>query len=201
MKKTIEWYKERIGLVTKDLKKFLNLRKKDAVLKNASNDILEDLTEDQELTSEQLKILEKLTKSNSIKERVKLFGKIMDTYGVEPLLSLIPILGDIWINTIATIFLLSEWKKMWLSFGNMLKILGYQWTDATIWSIPVLWTIVDFFFKWSKRSAKIFEKHFEKLKKEAMKKWISPKAIEEIESKNKEFLKGIYQTIDSKKKK
>lgn len=150
-------------------------------------------------TPEQKEILRKLTKSRSTKERVKLFWKIMDTYGVDPLISLIPELGDAWVNIIATTYLLVEWKNMWLKRKDMLKIVWYQSADILVGAIPLLGDISDIFFKANKRSAKIFEKHFEKLKKEALAKWIDPKEIEAIEKQNKKFLSAINKKIDWKK--
>ena len=150
-------------------------------------------------TPEQKEILRKLTKSRSTKERVKLFWKIMDTYGVDPLISLIPELGDAWVNIIATTYLLVEWKNMWLKRKDMLKIIWYQSADILVGAIPLLGDISDIFFKANKRSAKIFEKHFEKLKKEALAKWIDPKEIENIEKQNKQFLAAINKKIDWKK--
>lgn len=146
-------------------------------------------------TPEQKEILRKLTKSKSTKERVKLFWKIMDTYGVDPLISLIPELGDAWISIIATTYLLVEWKNMWLKRKDMLKIIWYQSADILVGAIPLLGDISDIFFKANKRSAKIFEKHFEKLKKEALAKWIDPKEIENIEKQNKQFLAAINKRI------
>ena len=146
-------------------------------------------------TPEQKEILKKLAKSKSTKERVKLFWKIMDTYGVDPLISLIPELGDAWISIIATTYLLVEWKNMWLKRKDMLKIIGYQSADILVGAIPLLGDISDIFFKANKRSAKIFEKHFEKLKKEALAKWIDPKEIEAIEKQNKKFLTAINKKI------
>ncbi len=150
-------------------------------------------------TLEQKEILKKLTKSKSTKERVKLFWKIMDTYGVDPIISLIPELGDAWVSLIATTYLLVEWKHMWLKRGDMLKIIWYQSADMLVWAIPLLGDISDIFFKANKRSAKIFEKHFEKLKKEALAKWIDPKEIENIEKQNKQFLAAINKKVDWKK--
>lgn len=152
-------------------------------------------------TPDQKEILRKLTKSRSTKERVKLFWKIMDTYGVDPIVSLIPELGDAWISIIATTYLLVEWKNMWLKRKDMLKIVWYQSADILVGAIPLLGDISDIFFKANKRSAKIFEKHFEKLKKEALAKWIDPKEIENIEKQNKQFLAAINKKIDWKKHK
>lgn len=155
--------------------------------------------ETQNFSPEQAEILKKLTKSQSTKERVKLFGKVMDTYGIDPIVWLIPAIGDGWISLIASTYLLSEWKKIWLWFVDMLKIVWYQSADFVVWAIPLLWDISDFLFKSNKRSAKIFEKHFQKLKKEALAKWISPQDIAKIELKNKNFLLAINKYMDIKK--
>ncbi len=149
---------------------------------------------------EQKEILKKLAKSQSTKERVKLFWKVMDTYGIDPIVSLIPELGDAGVSLLATTYLLVEWKRMWLKFGDMLKIVWYQSADILVWAIPLLWDIADYFFKANKRSAKIFEKHFEKLKQEAIAKWVAPSDIAKIELRNKDFLEALHKHMDNNKK-
>lgn len=161
--------------------------------------MVEKFTENKEnIYFEQKEILEKLVKSQSTKERVRLFGKIIDTYWVDGIVSLIPEFGDAGVSIVATTYLLVEWKNMWLKFTDMLKIVWYQSADMFVWAIPLLWDISDFFFKSNKRSAKIFENHFEKLKKEALEKWISTKDIAKIETKNKAFLDAINNHLDVK---
>jgi hypothetical protein len=93
-----------------------------------------------------------------------------------------------------------EWKRMWLKFGDMLKIVWYQSADILVWAIPLLWDIADYFFKANKRSAKIFEKHFEKLKQEAIAKWVAPSDIAKIELRNKDFLEALHKHMDNNKK-
>jgi hypothetical protein len=46
---------------------------------------LEQASETKNFNPEQAEILKKLTKSQSTKERVRLFGKVMDTYGIDPI--------------------------------------------------------------------------------------------------------------------
>lgn len=156
---------------------------------------------DENINKEQAEVLRKLVKSQSTKERVRLFGKVMDTYGVDGIVSLIPELGDAGVSIVATTYLLVEGKNMWLKFTDMLKIVWYQSADMLVWAIPLLWDISDFFFKSNKRSANIFEKHFENLKKEALEKWISTQDIAKIETKNKAFLAAIKNHLDDKKTK
>jgi hypothetical protein len=159
-----------------------------------SNDAIENLD------YQQVEIMKKLVQSQSTKQRVKLFWKIMDTYWVDAIVSLIPELGDAWVSLVASSYLLFEWKKMGLKFIDMLKILWYQSADILVWAIPFLWDIADYFFKSNKRSAKIFEKHFENLKKEALKRWISQVDIQKIEDKNKVFLEAISKHLENREK-
>jgi hypothetical protein len=58
------------------------IMEKDQKIKNTVNE--EQKTE----------MLEKLTKAKSTQERVELFSKVMDTFGVDTIVSLIPELGD-----------------------------------------------------------------------------------------------------------
>lgn len=157
------------------------------------------IEKNEEINQEQLEILQKLVKSQSTKERVKLFWKVMDTYWVDAVVSLVPEFGDAWLSLVASSYLLVEWKRMWLRFIDMLKIIWYQSADILVWAVPLLWDIADYFFKANKWSAEIFEKHFEKLKKEALAKWVDAGEIAKIELKNKDFLDAINKHLDNKK--
>lgn len=137
-------------------------------------------------SKEKAEILKKLVEMKSTVKRVKLFWEIMDEFWVDVVAGLIPWLWDAWSSKAASLYLLAEWKRLWLSTKDSLKILGYQTTDALVWTIPIIWDISDYFFKANKWSAKLFEKHFEKLQKEAINKWISQKEIDDmISNKNK----------------
>lgn len=111
----------------------------------------------------------------------------MDDYWVDVVASVVPWLWDSWSSLAASLYLLAEWKKIWLSTIGSLKIFGYQTVDSFVWTIPIIWDIADYFFKANKRSSNIFEKHFEKLKKQALEKGITAQEIENME-KNKSKL-------------
>lgn len=149
---------------------------------------------------EKFEILKQLGRVKSTTERINLFGKVMDTYWVDALVSLIPELWDASSSITSSMYLLYEGQKMWLSGRDCLKILWYQTADVLVGAIPVIWDIADYFFKANKRSAKLFTKHFEKLKKEALKKWVSPTEIATLEKNNNKFIKVISQNIPAKKK-
>ncbi|MDR0651492.1 MAG: DUF4112 domain-containing protein, partial [Candidatus Peribacteria bacterium] len=73
-----------------------------------------------------------------------------------------------------------------------LKILGYQTADFAVGAIPILGDIADYFFKANKWSAKIFQKHFDKLQKRAIAQGISPADIEKMQINNAKFVKAMH---------
>lgn len=150
--------------------------------------------------AEKTEMLKKLVKAKSTQERTELFGKMMDTFGVDTVVSLVPALGDTWSSIASSLYLLYEGKKIGLSRWDSLKILWYQTTDVLVWAIPVLWDIADYFFKANKRSAKLFAKHFKKLKKEALKKWVSAEDIAAIEKDNNKFMQAMSKHLEIQKK-
>ena len=160
----------------------------------------EQLSSTTENETEKIQMLKKLEKAKSTQERTKLFGKIMDTYWVDAAVWLIPELGDAGSSIVSSLYLLSEAKKMWLSVGECMKIVGYQTADALVWAVPIIWDIADYFFKANKRSANIFTKHFEKLKKEALKKWITLEEVAKIEQNNGKFIQMMDKHLEQQKK-
>lgn len=159
------------------------------------------IEQQQQLESqEKIEILEKLEKAKSVKERVDLFGKVMDTFGVDAIVSLVPELGDIGSSVVSSLYLLGEGKKMGFWRKQSLQILGYQTADILVGAVPVIGDIADYFFKANRRSAKIFDKHFEKLKKEALKKGVSQEEISKIEENNNQFIEVMKRHLETVKK-
>lgn len=116
-----------------------------------------------ELTPQQKEIMAKLRAAKSSEERVKVFAKFADDIGLDPLLSLIPELGDAGSSIVSGIYLLYEAKKADLGMGAYLKIIGLQAADFAVGAIPVLGDVADYFFKANKWSAKSFEQQTEEL--------------------------------------
>ena len=144
------------------------------------------------LTTEQQNILREIEKAQTVEKRVIKFAKILDLCLLEPAISaLFPIAWDRTIATISTLYLLAEWIRIWLSRQDCAKIFWIQIADAAIGSITGLWDIVDFVFTGNRYSAKIFSKHIEKLKKEALNKWIPKDQIDKIWQHEKRFTKFI----------
>ena len=143
------------------------------------------------LNPEKEELLKELAKVKSTTERVELFGKIMDDFWVDAVASVIPWLWDAWSSLAASLYLLAEWKRIWLSTTDSLKILWYQTADVVVWAIPVLWDVSDYFFKANKRSANIFDAHFEKLKKEASRKGLSSQEIENMNLNKSQLIEVI----------
>lgn len=120
-----------------------------------------------QLTPEQKRILEQLQTAKSSEERVKLFAKVADDIGLDPLLSLIPELGDAGSSIVSGMYLLYEAKKADLGIGAYLKIVGLQAADFAVGAIPVLGDVADYFFKANKWSAKSFEAQTKELEEKA----------------------------------
>ena len=126
------------------------------------------------------KIIKQLKAAKNVEQRVKLFAKIMDRFWLEAIAWMIPRIWDVTPAAISTCYLIAEWIHIWLSLKECLQILWYQALDALAGSIPVIWNVVDFFFKGNKYSSKVFSNHIEKLKKAAKEKWISQEEIDNI---------------------
>jgi hypothetical protein len=120
-----------------------------------------------ELTPLQREIMAKLRDAKSSEERVKVFAKFADDVGLDPLLSLVPALGDAGSSIVSGLYLLFEAKKADLGTFAYLKIIGLQAADFAVGAIPVVGDVADYFFKANKWSAKSFEKQTEELVEKA----------------------------------
>lgn len=133
-----------------------------------------------ELTPLQREIMAKLRAAKSSEERVKVFGKFADDVGLDPLLSLVPALGDAGSSIISGLYLLFEAKKADLGTGAYLKIIGLQGVDFAVGAIPVVGDVADYFFKANKWSAKSFEKQTEELVEKARKAGVPEDKIQQL---------------------
>ena len=145
------------------------------------------------------KILATLNQSDAIVAKVWRFGEVLDDFGIDPIVSLLPGIWDAGISTFSTLFLLHQGRKLWLSWKDLSKIFGLQILDTLVWSIPVVGDIGDFFFKANKKSAKIFNKHSEKIKQRALELGISQSEIDKFTTNASTVSKGIKETTSSEK--
>lgn len=159
------------------------------VEKSTEQDVVDNtnrvLKENLSLT--QQKIIKELAVAKDAEERVKLFAKRTDKYGIDFIAWLVPILWDFTPAIVSTCYLLAEWIQIWLSRKDCLKILWYQTADFFVWSFPLIWDIADIFFKGNKYSSKIFSKHLKKLEAYAKEQWISQDEISRIVKSGDKF--------------
>lgn len=133
-----------------------------------------------ELTPLQREIMAKLRAAKSSEERVKVFAKFADDVGLDPLLSLVPALGDAGSSIVSGLYLLFEAKKADLGTFAYLKIIGLQAADFAVGAIPVVGDVADYFFKANKWSAKSFEKQTEELVEKAREAGVSEDKIAQL---------------------
>ena len=152
-------------------------------------------------------IIRKLSAAKSIDEKVKVFAKITDTFWLDAIISLIPWVWDAGMAIASTLFLVYQWKRIWLSWKEIWKIIWYQAIDFAIWFIlwriwwprkTTAWAIADYFFKSNKFSSKIFEEHVKKLEEAAREKWVTDEEIAQLWKNEKEFLRKVETVIDVK---
>lgn len=133
-----------------------------------------------QLSPEQKKILEQLKTAKNSEERVKLFAKVADDIGLDPLISLIPELGDAGSSIVSGLYLLFEAKKAGLGTFAYLKIIGLQVADFAVGAIPIVGDVADYFFKANKWSAKSFEAQTEELVVKARKAGVPEEKIAQL---------------------
>lgn len=137
------------------------------------------------------KFIDDLLKGHEVKERVKIFGKVVDTYGLDAIFSLFPGVGDVVAAVLAACYLLYEGRNAGLPSNEMAKIVKYQIADIAIGTVPVAGDVIDYFFKANKKAAKIFEQYFQNLQKSAMEKGVTMDDIAHVKQDQKEFMNAM----------
>lgn len=146
-------------------------------------------------TPEQLVILEKLSAARSSEDRVNVVATALDTYGLDPLIGLIPGLGDAASSIIPGLYLLAEAHHANLGTTSYLKIISLQVADFLVGLIPVAGDAADALFKANKLSATGFAKNTAKIKAEALAMGISPENIAKIDADASNLPKLAEQAI------
>jgi hypothetical protein len=132
------------------------------------------------LTPQQKTIVEKLNSAKNSEQRVRIFATIADDIGLDPLISLIPELGDAGSSIVSGVYLLYEAKKAGLGATSYLKIIGLQVADFFAGAIPVVGDIADYFFKANKWSSSSFKKKTQELVMQARKAGVPEEEIAKI---------------------
>lgn len=157
IEKNVEFANQRKESLTPEKVKGVVEDKAKQHLAGLRGEVANDNTSDKELTPQQQEIMEKLRAAKNSEERVKLFAVIADDIGLDPLISLIPELGDAGSSIVSGIYLLMEAKNAGLGAGAYLKIIGLQAADFAVGALPILGDAADYFFKANKWSGKSFE--------------------------------------------
>lgn len=158
-----------------------------------------------EMEAAKKEIMEELKKAAGSQKRVETFAKLMDKYGLDPILGLFPALGDAGATGLAGIYLLFEAKRAGLGATSYLKIIGLQVADFFVGAVPLAGDVADYLFKANKWNAKSFEKKTNELVKKAKEMGVSDKDIAKInESAAKlpqlvEKAVGLYGKDETKK--
>ncbi len=151
----------------------------DSERKHVHEDAVEPLKEE-DRDKVHKEILKELKHSANSEARVRTFARLMDTYGLDPIVSLIPALGDGGATGLAGLYLLFEAKRSGLGASSYIKIIGLQAADFFAGAIPIVGDVADFFFKANKWCARDFEKKTEELVAKAMEAGVPERDIEKI---------------------
>lgn len=128
----------------------------------------------------QQEILTELAAAKNAEARVRIFAKLMDTYGLDALVGLFEGAGDAAASALSGLYLLYEAEKANLSETDMVKIVALQAADFFIGSVPIVGDVADYFFKANKMSLSLFKKHAEVLIQEARASGVSEEAIAKL---------------------
>ncbi len=161
--------------------------------KNVPEEVLNQSHEAQ--TSLQKEIIEELTKAKSSEERVKLYGQVVDTYGLDAIVSLLPLGGDAGSSLISGLYLLFEARNANLNKTDYLKIIGLQTADVFAGAIPLAGDAADYLFQANKWSAGFFEEKTEELAQKAREAGVSEADIVKITEKAEKLPKIVKKVV------
>jgi hypothetical protein len=144
--------------------------------------------------------IEKLARLQNSSERVKVFARIMDDYGVEAVAGLVEGYGDVATSAISGIYLLGETMYSGGNTLDYLKVVGYQALDLAVGAIPVAGDVADFFLKANKMTSNDFQKRTLQLQTKIMEKMradgMSDEQIKESMAQIQKSAKELPQLID-----
>jgi hypothetical protein len=149
--------------------------------------------EQQSLNKEQ--VLAELKKCAEIETQVALFAKYVDTYGIDPILSLLPVAGDISSSAIiSTPFLLFQAKGAGLDWKSIAWILSYQGMDVVAGAVPVpvpfANSAADYVFKANVLSVNLFTAKVLEISIKAREAGASEAEIEAIKAAAEKIIEG-----------
>ncbi len=147
------------------------------------------------LTPEQKEIVNRLNAAKNSKERVEIFARLADDNCLDPLISLIPELGDAGSSILSGLYLLYEANKAGLGAVSYLKIIGLQAADFFAGAIPVVGDLADYFFKANKWSVSSFEEKTKALVVEARNAGVPEEEIAKITGSAEKLPKLVDRAV------
>ena len=126
-----------------------------------------EVTDDMDTPAQKV-VKEKLVRALGAEARFKLYAEIMDDYGVDPLLGLIPAGGgDVGAAIMSGTYFTLEGVRAKLSWPEYVKMICWQAGDKLIGLIPWLGDVLDLAIRANTRNTKAFERKVRELEAEA----------------------------------
>jgi len=103
--------------------------------------------------------------------RLEMIARLLDTkwhipgtgirFGADALLSLLPAVGPV-ASTVISAYLIWEARRLGISKGTLLRMIGNVGVDALISAVPVAGSIGDVFFRANLRNMALLRQHLER---------------------------------------
>ena len=107
--------------------------------------------------AEALARLEKLSWTLDANWRIPLTGI---RFGVDPLLGLVPIAGDL-ASTAISAYLILEARRLGAPAGTIARMVGNVAVDAMFGAVPIVGTVFDVAFRANRRNVAVLREHIE----------------------------------------
>ncbi|CAN5327242.1 DUF4112 domain-containing protein [soil metagenome] len=91
-------------------------------------------------------------------ERARTIARWMDRYGLDPILGLIPGIGDV-IGAGFGLYIVSIGVRRGLSKPVVARMLFHLFVDMLVGAVPVIGDAADFFYKSNEKNLRLLEKH------------------------------------------
>ena len=135
------------------------------------------------------RLLNQIKKALKTEERVIMIGGLIDKWGIDPIVGLMPFMGDIGAEAIMLPYFLCEAVKLGLSRKYISNIIAWQCKDMGTGLMPVIGDIADMFYKGNKMSALEFQKWTNELILKAKRAGVPEDEINALVLESREFSK------------
>ena len=156
-----------------------------------------------DLEREKTEILAKLNECKTVEARVNVFATFVDTFGLDALIVLIPVMGDAAPSVIALPYLLFEANRLGLSLDSQLRMVLYHGLDIAIGTFtpPGLDLVTDYLFKSNELCAEEFQNFTDQIAQKAREKGLPESEITAIENsvKSTRNITSLIKNLKPKK--